>query len=67
MSPYRSMAERSPETIVPGPRWGATQWAKFWVKHKTLEHCCFWAIIVFVVIPIRIVACPFNHQDPFDF
>lgn len=64
MNPYRQPSEKS---VEPGPRWGATPWVKFWVAHPRLEAFAIWMIIVFVVIPIRIIAAPFTGQHPLEF
>ena len=64
MNPYRTPPSDEREL---GPRWGVTSWTKFWVKHKTLENFVFLFLILFIVIPIRIVMCPFTNEHPLDF
>lgn len=67
MSPYRQTAIVKRQESLPGKRWGATRWVRFWVSHRRLEVACFWAIIIFVVIPLRIVLWPFTGDNPLDF
>jgi hypothetical protein len=64
VNPYRTQATLSCES---GPRWGATPWVKFWVSHPRLEKFAFFLIIVFVLIPVRVVTAPFTGQHPLDF
>lgn len=64
LNPYRTQATLSREN---GPRWGATPWVKFWVGHPRLEGFAIWLLIVFVVIPVRVVTAPFTGQNPLDF
>lgn len=49
MSPYRTPAKPEPQR---GPRWGATRWRKFWVKHPILECVIFPIILAIIFIPV---------------
>ena len=59
MSPYRSPSTRLERH---GPRWGATRWVKFSVKHDRL----LWTLAMIVIVPAVCVTRLLTFQDPFD-
>lgn len=67
MSPYRRPSERSNGLVACGRRWGATRWAKFWVKRPKLWRAADWSLRWLVVVPIVVVVRTLMLKDPFDF